>query len=306
MKAYVKDIEKDEIRSGFLVTTDRKKIWNKEIELLLEVDRICKKHDIKYFAFFGTMLGAARHKGFIPWDDDIDVAMMRPDYMRFLDVAKQEIKSPYFFKNIYTDNRIFHFSKLMDDTTSAIEFLNEKNIHQGMFVDIFPLDVVHDGTKRAEIIDAMCRELWMCFLTPDLVVEGLKNGVTTNVNRHTLERIIELPIRERMKTYEDFCLNHFDDSSEIGLQPPFWCGDFGKYPKEWFKEVLYMDFETIKVPLASEYESILAVDYNDWRVPKNVPSSHELNLMSVDISYKEMMTQINRDLLQCGEYLWNN
>ncbi|WP_052212265.1 LicD family protein [Anaerovibrio lipolyticus] len=301
---YVKDIDKDEIRNGFLVTTDRKKIWNKEIELLMEIDRICRKYNIKYVVLYGTMIGTVRHKGFIPWDDDIDVGMTRPDYVRFLNVAKQEIKRPYFLKNIYTDNRNFNFSKLMDDTTSAIEFIDVHNIHQGIFVDIFPLDVLPDGTERAEVIDRMCRELWMCFMTPHQVADGLKNGAITNVARHTLERIIELPLRERMSVYEEFCLNHFDDSSAIGLQPPFWCGDVGKYSKDSFKEIRYMDFETIKVPVPSGYEAILDADYNDWRIPKNVPSTHELELMSVDIPYDEMLKAINRDLLDSVEFYW--
>ena len=304
MKSYIKDIEKDEIRNGFLVTTDQKKIWNKEIELLLEIDRICRKHDIKYVVLYGTMIGTIRHKGFIPWDDGIDLGMPRPDYVKFLNVAKQEIKSPYFLKNIYTDNRIFNFSKLMDDTTSAIEFIDIQNIHQGIFVNIFPLDILPDGTERAGIIDIMCRELWMCFMSPDEVAEGLKAGEMTRVPRHTLEQIIRLPNRERMNVYEDFCLNHYEDSSTIGVQPAYWAGDAGKYTKESFREVSYMDFERIKVPVPSGHEAILDVDYTDWRIPKNVPRAHELNLMSVDIPYDVMLKMINKDLLDSVEFYW--
>ena len=304
MKTYIKNIEKDDIRSGFLVTTDRKKIWNKEIELLLEIDRICRKYDIKYYAIFGTLLGAVRHKGFIPWDDDIDLGMTRPDYVRFLNAAKQEIKGPYFLKNIYTDNRVFHFTKLMDDTTSAIEFIDVQNIHQGMFVDIFPLDVLPDGTERAEIINMMCIDLWKCFLTPQQVADDIKNGVTSNVPRHTLEQIIKLPIRERMHIYEDFCFNHYDESSKIGLQPPFWCGKLDSYSKDRFEEVCYVDFETIKVPVPRGYEAILDSDYGDWRIPKNTPTTHDLQLMSADIPYDIMMKKINRDLLHKVKAPW--
>ena len=89
------------MRSGFLVTSHRKKLWNVQIGLIKEFERICKKHNIKWFAFYGTLLGAARHKGFIPWDDDVDVAMLRPDYNKFLDIAADEIKYPYFLDNWY-------------------------------------------------------------------------------------------------------------------------------------------------------------------------------------------------------------
>ena len=68
-KIFIENIEHDEMRDGFLVTSNRKKLWNVQIGLINEVARICKKHDIRWFAIGGTLLGAARHKGFIPWDD---------------------------------------------------------------------------------------------------------------------------------------------------------------------------------------------------------------------------------------------
>ena len=81
--AFIEDLEHDEIRDGFLVSSDRKKVWQRWLELWQEVDRICRKHGLKYWAAYGTLLGAARHKGFIPWDEDLDLCMMRPDYNRF-------------------------------------------------------------------------------------------------------------------------------------------------------------------------------------------------------------------------------
>lgn len=93
----IKDLYKDEIRCNFLVTSARKKIWQVDMYLLREVDRICRKHDITYFADYGTLLGAVRHKGFIPWDDDIDLVMLRPDYEKFKLVAQHELDAPIFF-----------------------------------------------------------------------------------------------------------------------------------------------------------------------------------------------------------------
>ena len=304
MKAYVKDIEKDEIRSGFLVTTDRKKNWNKEIELLLEIDRICQKYDIPYFVIFGTMIGAVRHKGFVPWDDDIDVAMMRPDYMRFVQVAAQEINSPYFLQNTYTDGRIMNWSKIMDDSTSAIEEWNS-NIHQGIFVDILPMDIVPDGTERADILDGVLRELWMSVITPQQVIDGLKGGGTTRVSRSTLERILQMDLAERMSIYEEFCTKHFDESAKVAFQMSYWCNRSKPVAKECLQNILYMDFEQVRVPVPAGYDEFLTQIYGQWRIPKHIPTEHEGVLMSVDIPYKVMMRDINRDLLQCGDYLWH-
>ena len=77
--AFFEDLHNDEIRDGFLVMADRKKCWNMQLEIWQEIDRICRKHNIKYYAIYGTLLGAVRHKGFIPWDDDMDLCILRPE-----------------------------------------------------------------------------------------------------------------------------------------------------------------------------------------------------------------------------------
>lgn len=301
---YVNDIEHDEIRSGFLVTTDRKKIWNKEIELLLEVDRICKKYDIPYFALFGTMMGAVRHNGFVPWDDDIDVGMMRPDYMRFIQAASQEIKEPFFLQNTYTDNRIMNWSKLMDEQTSAIEDWNAIDIHQGIFVDIIPMDIVPDGTERAAALDGILKELWMCVITPQQVEDGLKCGASTHVARQTLERILRLSLIERMNVYEDFCVKHFDESSQVAFQMSYWHNRSTPVAKKCFENISYVDFEKAKVPVPDGYDEILTRIYGQWRTPQHIPTAHEGVQMSTDIPYDVMLKNINRELLETGDYLW--
>lgn len=85
------DFLKEENRDGYIVSPLMKKVWSVELDLLSELDRVCKKYDIKYYAAFGTLLGAVRNKGFIPWDDDIDVCMLRDDYARLKEVAKDEL-----------------------------------------------------------------------------------------------------------------------------------------------------------------------------------------------------------------------
>ena len=88
----------EEERNGYVITKKRKEIWAVEIDMLLKFIYVCEKHNLKYFADSGTLLGAARHNGFIPWDDDIDVAMLRKDYDKFCKIAINEFKYPYFFK----------------------------------------------------------------------------------------------------------------------------------------------------------------------------------------------------------------
>ncbi len=113
------------------------------LQILIELDRICKKHHIPYVLFAGTAIGAARHKGFIPWDDDIDVAMLREDYDRFLRIAEQELDGEiYFLQKEFSEHWPMFFSKLRRNNTTCIERFIPKDdkMHQGIYIDIFPVD----------------------------------------------------------------------------------------------------------------------------------------------------------------------
>lgn len=92
-----------ETRCGYYISPEMKKVWAIELDLLAEFMRICDIHHLKYWADGGTLLGAVRHKGFIPWDDDIDIIMMRDDFDKLCKFGPQEFKYPYFFQTEETD-----------------------------------------------------------------------------------------------------------------------------------------------------------------------------------------------------------
>lgn len=119
-----------------------RKVQLRELDMLLEMKRICDRHGLKYYLCGGTLLGAVRHKGFIPWDDDIDITMLRADYERFLQIAPKEISSEYYVESARSDpNYVYSFCKIRANGTVYMEECTSKlDMHQGIWIDIFPLD----------------------------------------------------------------------------------------------------------------------------------------------------------------------
>jgi len=127
------------------------------LEMLLEFDAICQKHNLRYWLDSGTLLGAVRHQGFIPWDDDIDLSMPVEDYAKFTEIATSELSDKIFFQTSQTDKNFkFDYIKLRSNKADIVEFHEkEKEVgyHQGVFVDIFPmitLENTQENMKRYE------------------------------------------------------------------------------------------------------------------------------------------------------------
>ena len=135
------DFLKEETICDFFVDIKRKKLWVVQLDMLLEFDSICKKHRLCYYLCGGTLLGAIRHKGFIPWDDDLDVAMPRSDYNKLLQLSK-EFKPPYFLQTPYTDPYYaFSHTRLRNMNTTEISTMFAfQPICHGIYMDIHPID----------------------------------------------------------------------------------------------------------------------------------------------------------------------
>ena len=151
----------DEVRDGFYVTSDMKHAWAAQLEILADVDKVCRLNDIEYFAEWGTLLGAVRHHGYIPWDDDMDICMKRQDYNKFLQIAEREMPEGYKLFNINSDNDNDNMlTRVINGRT--IDFSKEHLAKYNGFpfvagIDIFPLDFIAPNKEeddfQCEIID---------------------------------------------------------------------------------------------------------------------------------------------------------
>ena len=129
------------------------------LEMLLELDRICKKNNIKYCIFAGTMLGAVRHGGFIPWDDDLDVAMLREEYEKFRKACKSDLnKANFFFQDNTTDPHYrWGYGRIRRKNSEFVRVGQEHmKMRTGIFLDIFPLDGVPISTPLRGIHNFCC------------------------------------------------------------------------------------------------------------------------------------------------------
>ena len=295
--AFIKDLNQDEIRDGWLVKSDMKKVWNRQLEIWQEIDRICRKHRIPYWAGYGTLLGAARHKGFIPWDTDMDLWMMRPDFNRFCEVVDEELAPDGAFEvglKTFSNFRLAH-----SQTTLILAKDSFEHKSNGLMIEIFPLDCALDGTSEGFFATNALNELMGTVYNYSAIVEHVKKGGKTVNDWAVIETLHALPnFDEQCEFLRIFAAGVFDYSSTVNWIEKY-CRDMtvAPYKKIWYRETIYLPFETIELPAPIDYEKILTTYYGDWHKPV-VERVSKLGLIySVDIPYKEFLQRIDLELM---------
>lgn len=288
----------EETRCDYVVTKKMKKIWAAELAILEKFDQVCRKHNLTYFAFYGTLLGAVRHQGFIPWDDDIDIVMLRDQYEKFQAIAPQEFSDPYFYQSSYNDNMLWTLSKIRDSRTTAIEF-TDPELNQGIFIDIFPLDDAPDGTPSLNTVSRIQSLIWRSIVEPQALYERMQQGEKFILDQDILLDLLTMDIRQRFKTLETFCLSHFGKSELVNFIAYIITNCSNQpFKREWFRKIEYLPFENIKIPVPAEYDKILTHLYGDYHQMIRGGSDHENIILDPDISYKDFMQKTNPEQLK--------
>ena len=290
----------EELRNGYIVTSEMKKIWAVELDLFAEFDRVCRKYNITYIASGGTMLGAVRHHGFIPWDDDVDLMMTRDQYDRLCEIAPMEFRHPYFFQTHSTDKGYMRgFARLRNSETTAIqkrELQYRLPYNQGIFIDIFPMDnVTCDKKKYANQVKSYFyyKKLFSYF---NVIETGVMNENVSSFERvsrkalsYTIGKITKM--LGLSKYYFDRaqkeCMKYNKEEVEYISLLSFQIDNLKHaiHASDMF-HIEYLDFEFLKIPVISNYDEHLRLKYGDYMIPQQSPTYHGDVIFDVNQCYK--------------------
>lgn len=245
------------------------KIHQTELKIIKVIDSICKKHNLTYFAIGGSVLGAVRHQGFIPWDDDIDIAMPRKDYDAFLKYAADELPDGYFLQSYLTEEKSpFYFTKIRKDNTKFVEYyLRELEIHHGLFIDIFPFDNVPDDPTVKQLHFKVCRFLYQLYLSKSLKTVcssrfERKENYKTVIRKAVHFLLLPVPKSFLFKLL-DSCVQMFNnhESKEIShiVRKRLRVKITDLYP------IITLDFEDFQMPVPNNYDAYLSAQYGDYK-----------------------------------------
>lgn len=245
-------------------------------KVLQFIDKLCEDQQLTYFLIYGSLIGAIRDKGIIPWDDDIDVMMPRPDYdklVRYCAGHEKELAPFKLFEKSLVPQYPHPIAR-MSDMRYKIEFDNEKDYGIGLFVDIYPLDGVGNDLAAAQkLVHKNKRNASLCFLT-----SRKKFGVDNTVSK--LKMAIKpaaylwanlLGNRHYIKKIDQMCRQYkYEESGYVGFVAQPWAERRGQnknvYKKEWFSTIR-VPFEAGDFPVPVEYDRILKMGYGDYMTP---------------------------------------
>lgn len=297
----------DEEAKTLIVPRHRKEVWAVELDLLAQLDRVCRKHGIRYFCDGGTVLGAVRHGGFIPWDDDIDVIMSRAEYEKLNAVASSEFQHPYFWQTNATDPGFPRgHTQLRNSQTTAIMKVESHEgkplfrFNQGIFIDIFPFDnIPDDAAERKKFLHGIDR--WKRRIN---IIEFChvfaSRGMRVSFPRKAVSAMVAIGIRawEKFTGRNAVCeacealtrvAKKYQGVATREVAPVSYNPHHREVlPACFLEEAVEIDFEFMKIPVMAHYLESIEINYGkNWREHVIGASNHEGMLVDTRKPYLE-------------------
>ncbi len=278
------DFFNDEIREGFYIPEMMKRFWAAQLKVLSEIAIICEKHDIPWVADYGSLIGAVRHGGYIPWDDDFDICMLRNDYENFIEYARTELPEGFLSldirENEESDNllgRIVNWSRVPSDNEKLKRYFG---CPYGVGIDIFILDGVSENSEKETKRVEMAKEIGQALR---LIVEGKKETlecrkILANIERENhviLHRKKDLKWQLNLLVMDLYRLYSSDHTEKVAFMPQWVNYHNNIFPKKIFENAIWSKFETagIKMPILSE--EMLKIIYGDYMKIYRAGGAHD-------------------------------
>ncbi len=267
--------------------TDIKEVQSISLNILKYIDKVCKENNIQYFLAGGTALGAVRHGGFIPWDDDIDITMTRPNYNKFLEIMdkteSKQFKCLHHGKNF--PNYCYRFAKVVDLSTTLTEgeFINNPDL--GVFVDVFPADGI-DKSKANKIIKKVNFYASMIWVSSAKKYIKSTKGSLRNLIKYCAYTYAKLLGWKYWLKKHETLTQKFDYEKSNNVL--VYCGVYGLkelFDKRMYEELTEIKFEDSKFPMLINYDTYLTALYGDYMTPppieKQIPH-HDIKIYKKD------------------------
>ena len=240
-----------------------------QLEILREVDRVCRENEIRWFLCCGTLLGAVRHQGFIPWDDDLDIGMLRQDYEKFCRLAPEKMDPRFCVQSWYTEpDYPLPFGKVRMRNTVYVEAKSKIFRENGFYIDVFPFDNAPEDPAQQAAHAVKLNDLFRL----KLMKSGYKPWLEKDrINWKKRIGYVLYQVKAMNYTQEELA-KQYDALAASCPEGSVLCRQRGLrklecYPAHWFRELTALPFEGESFPVPKEYDAILTAQFGDYMTP---------------------------------------